>query len=484
MSVEEIRDRDEAQLFLIQGLWFHRAVAPSAATVRPTLQWALEIIASGQSLSPTGWIGDIGFIALAMDRDGRGAREGVTVPGWTREIAPRYEDYVLGKFYADWTFERAGDALRRYQGEERERDRAKGLAYIVKQFRERAKLSSVELAPGLIRSLLEEKPEDLLARAWESLQTNGPLPRLKAMYEELIAASRAMAEILGLEDILALEQRTALADLGQYVAHRQVVQMVRRLEESLPRQKLKPLAGRQEVPTRVLDEDTYPVGGFSSISNRGSIESLLHSQLAFMENDDGPDLFDIKYVRDELYYYSRDENQFLRRRRTFLFALLPELTQTRFKDPELPCQRGVMMLATLLAAVEKLTEWLGDDALTFEFLLITESDSASPLAHERELLERLLREQIENGTVVIQTLSRDDLAKHCRNRAARSLCHCLVTSTEPYQLHADLTLVEHLRIRSAYPELAMGDDPVMDLEAEDAPDAWGKALEKLLQIWV
>ena len=40
-----------------------------------------------------------------------------------------------------------------------------------------------------------------------------------------------------------------------------------------------------EVPTRILDEDIYPVGGFTSLSNRGSIESLLHSQLAYMETD-------------------------------------------------------------------------------------------------------------------------------------------------------------------------------------------------------
>ena len=62
-------------------------------------------------------------------------------------------------------------------------------------------------------------------------------------------------------------------------------------------------------PTRALDEDTYPVGGFTSISTRGSIESLLHSQLAYMETDERPDLFDIKFLRDELLYYARDENQ-------------------------------------------------------------------------------------------------------------------------------------------------------------------------------
>ena len=30
-------------------------------------------------------------------------------------------------------------------------------------------------------------------------------------------------------------------------------------------------ATRHDVPTRILDEDTYPVGGFSSISTRGRL---------------------------------------------------------------------------------------------------------------------------------------------------------------------------------------------------------------------
>src|SRR5208283_2394504 len=129
------------------------------------------------------------------------------------------------------------------------------------------------------------------------------------------------AEVLGSEDIFELEHGTALVEMGQRVALRQLLVAADRLEAALPHHRVRPLAGRREVPTRVLDEDTYPVGGYSSVSTRGSIESLLHSQLAFMEKDERPDLFDIKYIRDELLYYSRDENQFLRRRRTFEFAL-------------------------------------------------------------------------------------------------------------------------------------------------------------------
>ena len=50
-----------------------------------------------------------------------------------------YEDHVLGKIYADWTFSRASDALRHYA---KGRDQARGLAYFLNQFRERARSST------------------------------------------------------------------------------------------------------------------------------------------------------------------------------------------------------------------------------------------------------------------------------------------------------------------------------------------------------
>ena len=70
-----------------------------------------------------------------------------------------------------------------------------------------------------------------------------------------------------------------------------------------------------------------------------------------MEKEDRSDLFDIKFLRDELLYYARDENQFLRRRRTFVVAFFPDLVQARFKDVELPCQRIVLLLALVVTAV-------------------------------------------------------------------------------------------------------------------------------------
>src|SRR5205823_708521 len=134
---------------------------------------------------------------------------------------------------------------------------------------------------------------------------------------------------------------------------------------------------------RVHDEDQYPVGGYTSLATRGSIESLLHSQLAYME-EEKPDLFDVKFVRDELFYYSRDENQFLRRRRAFVFVLRPELVAARYfvipPDPASARSRNtalqgiVLVAALMLALVRRLEEWLSSDALRFELLFVKAGD--------------------------------------------------------------------------------------------------------------
>jgi hypothetical protein len=310
------------------------------------------------------------------------------------------------------------------------------------------------------------------------------MPLLIDLYEGLIAAARRMAEVLGLEDVIALEQRTALADMGQYVAHRQVLQVAARFEAGLPRHKVKPLAGRREVPTRVLDEDTYPVGGFSSLSTKGSVESMLHSQLAYMERDpaERPDLFDVKYVRDELYYYARDENQFLRRRRAYLFCLYPDLVRARFKDPDLPAQRIVLVLGLLLTAVNKLSEWLSTDALKFEFLLVQEKD-AKPLAQEGALLEMLFREQIENGTVDVRHFS-EPPGPYADRRAQRSLCHLLAVSTGGAEVGSEVAVSTDLTVTGPRPGVRIGHDEPAELPGDDPFENWTATLERLLAVWV
>src|SRR4029077_5437075 len=121
--------------------------------------------------------------------------------------------------------------------------------------------------------------EEILTRGYDSLSELGPMPMLPGLFEQLALVVRSAGSVLGPEDVFELEHGTALAQFSQRVALRQVLQAAAMFEARLPCQRPRPMNRRHDVSTRILDEDAYPVGGFASISNRGSIESLLHSQL-------------------------------------------------------------------------------------------------------------------------------------------------------------------------------------------------------------
>ncbi|MFO0808738.1 MAG: hypothetical protein U0746_08965 [Gemmataceae bacterium] len=477
MTPHELRDPEQARQYVAQGLLLQRIQPPTAERIRPALEWVLELVAAGQPLPPTGFIADLGSLLFGVDRDSRAGRELPSLPGLPDGLLRGYEDFVLGKLYADWTFERAADAVRRYEG----RDRRRGLVFVVEQLRERAGFDGVLLSPAVVKALLDVSPEELLKNARERAERAGWQPQIVPLMEALAAAFRRSAEALGPEDVFELEHRTALAELGQRVALRQTLQTAARFEAALPQNRVKPLAGRHEVPTHVFDEDAYPVGGFASLSNRGSVESLLHSQLAFMEpaGAERPDLFDVKFLRDELLYYSRDENQFLRRRRTFVLVLQPDLVEARFKDPALPTQRVIVALAFLVATVRKLIEWLSDDALTFEVVFLGDA-----LDQERGLLEMLLREQIANGTVKVSQVENLAAATAlAERRARRSLCHALTVGVAPGRIDRDGMSSARLTVAGPLPVLTAEDDDLTATD-EDAFDAWAGTLETLLRMWV
>ena len=478
MTIDELRNPDDARLWVLQGLWLSRATAVGPEMVGRALDWSLEIASAGSPLPPVGFVADVGHVALGVGQPDV-LEQPPAVPGLDAGTVREYEDYVLGRLYADLTFERASDALLGYHG----RDRSRGVAFLVSRLCGRAEIGGAILSPAVLKRLGEGQAEEILAEGWESIRTEGLLPELVRQYDEIRAAILGAGDLLGSEDVFELERRTALAEFGQRLALRQVLQMAEQLGAALPHYRPRPRSRRPlPVATPIYDEDTYPVGGFASIANRGSIESLLHSQLTFMEPGERPDLFDVKFVRDELLYYCRDENQFLRRRQTFVFALWPDLVGARFKDSALPYQRIVMVLALLVAAVRKLIDWLSGDALRFEFLLV---DHGDPLLEPEEMLvEMLLAEQIENGTVAVERIPPKELRPHCDRAARRSLCHCLSVSASGVDVSPDHALAASLTVDGPVPRLALDDEPITLPEIETAVDGWVAVLQGLLAGWV
>jgi hypothetical protein len=200
---------------------------------------------------------------------------------------------------------------------------------------------------------------------------------------------------------------------------------------------------------------------------------------------ESPDLFDMKFVRDELFYYSRDENQFLRRRRAFVFVLFPDLVASRFKDTDLPCQRIVMVESLIVALVRKLTDWLSTDAIRFEVIFVQDGGK-NPLEEEAKLLRLLLREPIERGDGEVAELPNRDAVVTFLNRLSRmAQVHCLATAVEPFEMDMDNVVVTELVVDGPRPQVGTGDGVVGVVdEPEDAFDLWHDTILHILRLWV
>jgi hypothetical protein len=185
-----------------------------------------------------------------------------------------------------------------------------------------------------------------------------------------------------------------------------------------------------------------------------------------------------------LLYYARDENRFFRRRGTFVFALYPDLALARVKDVELPRQRVVLALGLMVALLRRLTEWLSDEAIVFEFLFVRQGE-AEPMAAERALVEMVLREAIANGTATTDLVAEDQLAPRCLAEARRSLCQALTVATTDRRIVAEGVPVTSLRLDRPRLALRSGDEPaaVLEPDSDDALASWRAALERLLGLW-
>ena len=477
MTSKEIRDSEEARRYVLQSFLLSRDGILTAGRVTTALQCALEIVCDGTPLPLLGFVADVGHV---VSRTLYGTEIGSLpeVNGLDASDARRYEDYVLGKLYADVSFERAADGVLRFK----ERDRHRAMAYLINRIRVRSGFEGVMMTPAVIKSLLHTPPGKVLDEAWDLVARDGLSTAVIADWRTLVDAFRSTGELLGPGDILEIESGTALAEFRQRVALRQVLSVAENFRGELPKRRPRSLSRAFDVATHLREEDQYPVGGFSSISNRGTIESLVRSELAYMEDDSRPDLFDIKFARNELLYYSRDENQLVRRRLYFVFVFCPDLVAARIKDAGLPSQRIVMLLAALLVITQQLLEWLAQDAIEFTFLFINK-ECEFPLKDEVALLETFFHDQISSGLVSLEEIDFDDVESHCEQLSGRGLCHVLMMAVENGTAPDLFSTASLLQLDTSVPRIHWNGGEILSA-VEPGVAGWQQQLNTLLRLWI
>lgn len=233
--------------------------------------------------------------------------------------------------------------------------------------------------------------------------------------------------LLEQEDLFEIEHWALLDSESVRIGVRQLTEINRRLGEfRLPRVRLQQEV--MEVDTDFDDDTVYPTGGFAGLTNRGSFENLVRSELVYMSEGDGTiSLFDLRFSENELLFYMRNDGV-MRRRRRFVHILLDLDTAFHYKSPgyEYPFSTLTQGLITRLA--HDLLQTFEEDAVTIDIHYIHRDDRSldheaaqrerERVAREINLLRLALDREIRQDLVHLQMVSEIDLdvIQHSKGR--------------------------------------------------------------------
>jgi len=138
------------------------------------------------------------------------------------------------------------------------------------------------------------------------------------------------------------------------------------------------------------------LGGYDSLTNKGDIASLVPSELAFIDETMAVDMFDYKFLENQLMFFKREEGAVFRIRRHVLVQL--ELT------PFLEHERHLgLLFAWCLTLAEKILEAFVKDIVKIEFQFLGYQPSA--MKEACEFFRHFLNEKGNLDRVSLELLS-------------------------------------------------------------------------------
>jgi vWA domain found in the FtsH ternary systems/N-terminal helical region fused to the FtsH ternary system vWA domain len=450
------------QAWLAAGLALRRVTQDGAAADDVAIAQAISSCANElAALPPPGMIADVatllGGARLPLSRPLAGAQDNVAL----RAAILAYDDDVLARLVTNAHFD---DVLAAY-AHLPPGDRPAAIALVVGAICERAGFSGASVSPATLRRALARPRDEREAAARSELLGGPSAQRLAEAYDRLARSSRQARALVDQREVFAIDHLSVLRDLGGRMTADMLGAAADAIERKLPRRLPAVRLTRGVRDTMLADESLYPAGGFAAITPGGSnasLENLVTSELAYMEDGDETDVFTVRYVEGELLYYTRDDSVFRRHRRVIAIALGGDLDDARVKDRDMPWQRLIAALGLIVAAIRWLTDQLGEHALSIRVAF-----PPGQLAEEREIVALLLGGEIQRGLVVVDEATID----HAVADAARHI-NTAVTDAVSVSLGAAPAVPKGLR--ALHVNLA-GRVPVLgSAEPEPGADSWSE----------
>lgn len=148
------------------------------------------------------------------------------------------------------------------------------------------------------------------------------------------------------------------------------------------------------VVTKYGEPQTLPLGGYDELTNKGNISSLVTSELAFIDESMEFDLFDYKYLENQLTYFKRDSGAVFRIRRDIII----KVTLSEFFENE---RHLGLLFAWCFNFAEKLIEIFVKDMV--EVIIVLDGFKPSSLEDAGGFFRHFLREKGLNSRIRLVT---------------------------------------------------------------------------------
>ncbi len=469
---------------LAAGLWLQRLNEPSPEVVSRAVAWVSQFASEYECLPPVGLLAD--WVSLLVPEGPGQPPASPEVAWWPAELRRFYEDAVLGRMAGDSGVLAASDALRRLDA----RHRASAVVWLLGRIGQRIQWPTISVNPAVVRGLCGEDPNRLLDAGWAMWSTPGGADSVAQAHRQ--AAQRILELPKLLDDATLDELRSggSAAGSGERLALRQLRDAIEHLEADRPR--LPRARGASQAAWQahhLADESSFPMGGYATLAARGPLESLLPSQLAYMEPDQRPDLFDVAFLHNELLYYSRDESPAFRPRVLGVVSLASDLVDTRIKDPGLPSQRIVWIVAAVVVAIRQLVAGYGREGSRgvggVPGAVPAAGGRAGVLEPETGWMRRLLAREIAAGVVTLlespEATWPEQYARLGRRGGAARVVECRCQPQTNRHVESP-----RCGLQFASPQPTLEGEPLGRLlpDSGDAWSPWRELVARILAWWI
>lgn len=371
---------------------------PSTQLFRQAISWYTELYSKGWDRLPFFVVYDLGYLLLESSKFQFRTNQDLIL---TESNSVSYQNRVINRFATLPIFSELHDIVV---------EAPTNKPYIVAILAcwlspiKKCSLESLQTSTQVLRQLTSPalSIEQSVSNIESLLETSN---YFSEQLEEIVEifSSVHLGNLIPPEELFIVKNIECLSNPALRIAAKQIGW----LEQQMGDVDHPPVHMRKESPqshVNLSDTGLYPQGGLDQLANRGSIENLVRTELAYVDESADIDMFTMRYLEGELLYYTRDEAQLLRRNRTTHISL--EFGHAHhIQYPNQPAQLSLMLRAMTSRLIDDLFKLFINDSMKV-ILHIHDLRSSDAV----ELWKIRFKDQLSRGEMELRVVQKPPFA--------------------------------------------------------------------------